>query len=62
MTVYNKVLNNLEALKLEKIRSYLPQYLDTIKDQDTSLIDSLYELLQKKWSLKIKEPQSQMLK
>ncbi|WP_350344246.1 hypothetical protein PRVXT_000638 [Proteinivorax tanatarense] len=35
------------SLKLEKIKSYLPQYLDTIKNQDTSLIDSLYELTTK---------------
>lgn len=52
MTTYNKVLNNLEKLKLEKIRSYLPNYLDIIKSSDVSLIDSLNELTQKEIEFK----------
>jgi len=52
MTTYNKVLNNLEKLKLEKIRSYLPNYLDMIKDIEVPLIDSLNELTQKEIEFK----------
>jgi len=47
MTTYNHVLNNLDKLKLEKIRDYLPNYLDHIKEQDISLIESLLELTNK---------------
>lgn len=52
MTTYNKLLYNLEKLKLEKIRSYLPTYLDSIKSSDISLIDSLLELTQKEIEFK----------
>jgi len=54
MTTYNKVLNNLEKLKLEKMRSYLPNYLDLVRDKDISLIDSLYELTSKEIEFKDK--------
>lgn len=47
MTTYNHVLNNLDKLKLEKIRDYLPNYLDHIKGNDVSLIESLLELTSK---------------
>lgn len=30
MNEYNNILNNLEVLKLEKMRSYLPNYLEEI--------------------------------
>lgn len=52
MTTYNKVLNNLEKLKLEKVHSYLPNYLDMIRETETPLIDSLYELTQKEIEFK----------
>jgi len=52
MTTYNKLLNNLEKLKLEKIRSYLPNYLDIINNSEVSLIDSLNELTQKEIEFK----------
>ena len=45
--MYNKLLNNLEALKLEKIRTYLPNYLDSIAKQDVSLTDALCHLTDK---------------
>lgn len=44
MINYNKLLNNLEILKLEKMLNYLPNYLDSIKDQDISIVDVLYNL------------------
>ncbi len=47
MTNYARLLNNLEILKLDKIRSYLPSYLDTISNKDISLIETLLELTTK---------------
>lgn len=47
MINYNKLLNNLEILKLDKILAYLPNYLTAIKGKDVALIDSLYELTNK---------------
>ena len=44
MINYNKLLNNLEVLKLEKMLNYLPNYLDSIKGQDVSIVDVLYNL------------------
>ena len=44
MINYNKLLNNLEVFKLEKMLNYLPNYLDSIKEQDISIIDILYNL------------------
>ena len=44
MINYNKLLNNLEILKLEKMLNYLPNYLDSIKGQDVSIVDVLYNL------------------
>ena len=41
MINYNKLLNNLETLKLEKMLNYLPNYLDSIKGQDVSIVDVL---------------------
>ena len=44
MINYNKLLNNLEILKLEKMLNYLPNYLDSIKEEDISIVDVLYNL------------------
>lgn len=44
MINYNKLLNNLEVLKLEKMLNYLPNYLDSIKGKDVSIVDVLYNL------------------
>ena len=44
MINYNKLLNNIEILKLEKMLNYLPNYLESIKGQDISIIDVLYNL------------------
>ena len=44
MINYNKLINNLEILKLDKMQSYLPNYLDSIKEQDISIVDILYKL------------------
>jgi len=42
--MYNKLLENLDILKLEKIRNYLPNYLDSISKENVSLSDALYHL------------------
>ncbi|MDX8337393.1 ATP-binding protein, partial [Candidatus Cetobacterium colombiensis] len=52
MINYNKVLSNLEELKLDKIRTYLPNYLNSIKDKDISIVDILYELTEKEVEFK----------
>lgn len=45
--MYQKLLKNLDDLKLEKIRNYLPNYLDAISKESVSLTDSLYHLTEK---------------
>jgi DNA replication protein DnaC len=47
MTTYNKLLNNLEILKMDKMRNYLPNYLETITEKDITFIDALFELTEK---------------
>lgn len=47
MNEYNKLLNNLEVLKLEKIRSYLPNYLDEITKKKIPFQTALLELTNK---------------
>ena len=41
MINYNKLINNLEILKLNKLVSYLPNYLKSIEGQDITLTDAL---------------------
>jgi len=45
--MYQKLLNNLAELKLEKMYSYLPNYLDSIAKSDISLVDAIYHLTEK---------------
>ena len=47
MSNYNKFLNNLEALKLEKFRSYLPNYLEEITKKEIPFTEALLELTEK---------------
>lgn len=49
---YNNLLNNLEKLKLDKMRDYLPKYIDEINKKDISFIDGLYELTEKEIKFK----------
>lgn len=44
MSKYTDVLKNLEQLKLDKIRSMLPEYLEQTKKEPPHLIESLYDL------------------
>ena len=50
--IYNKVINNLQKLKLDKMSSYLSTYLDKINKNNISFIDALYELTQKEIEFK----------
>ena len=42
MNNYNKLLNNLETLKLLKIRDNIDNYIDLINSKKKGIIDSLY--------------------
>lgn len=47
MNNYNKLLNNLETLNLDKMRDYYPNYIEKATKDNTSLTDMLYELTTK---------------
>ena len=44
MNNYNKLLNNLSTLKLEKIKDNLDYYIDSINNKEKDIVESLYEL------------------
>lgn len=44
MNNYNKLLNNLETLKLLKIKNNIDNYIDLINNKKKDIIESLYEL------------------
>lgn len=44
MSNYNKLINNLEALKLTKMRDNIDVYIDLINKKEKDLVDGLYEL------------------
>jgi len=50
--MYQKLLNNLETLKLEKMYSYLPNYLDSIAKSEVSLVDAMIHLTEKEISFR----------
>ena len=47
MNNYNKLLNNFEKLKLDKIKQLYPNYIETISKGEFTLTDALYELTEK---------------
>lgn len=47
MSEYNKLLNNLEVLKLEKFRSFLPNYIEEITKKEIPFVQALLELTEK---------------
>lgn len=47
MSNYNKLLTNLEELKLDKIRGFLPNYLDQITNEQLCFTEALYQLTEK---------------
>lgn len=44
MNIYNNVLNNLDELRLEKIKSCLADYLDSIKSRELTPLEILKDL------------------
>lgn len=52
MTNYNKLLNNLELLKLDKIKDNLDSYIDMNNNGQKSLIDALFELTSQELELR----------
>lgn len=44
MNNYNKLINNLEILKLYKFKDKLDDYIDLINNKQKTIIDALYEL------------------
>ena len=44
MNNYNKLLNNLEILKLNKVKDQLDNYIELINTKKKNIVDSLYEL------------------
>ena len=44
MSNYNKLLNNLETLKLIKVKENIDTYIDLINSKEKDIVDSLYEL------------------
>ena len=47
LTNYNKLINNLEDLKLFQIKDSLSSYIDLVKDGSKNFTDALYELTEK---------------
>lgn len=47
MSNYNKLINNLETLKLEKFRSFLPNYIEEITKNEIPFTDALLRLTEK---------------
>jgi len=47
MSTYNQLLNNLETLKLEKFRTFIPNYIDEIANSNISFTDALLKLTEK---------------
>ena len=44
MNNYNKLINNLETLKLIKIKDSIDNYIDLVNNKKKDFVDSLYEL------------------
>lgn len=47
MMKYNQLMNNLDLLKLHKIKEILPNYLDAVVQQEKSAVEILHELMEK---------------
>ena len=46
MNNYNKLINNLETLKLFKFKDKLDDYIDLINNKQKTIIDAIYELIE----------------
>ena len=52
MNTYNALVNNLEALSLNEIKSHLGPYLDMIAEGTKTAVDALYELTEMEMSFR----------
>lgn len=50
--IYKQVIQNLEKLKLDKMKNYLPTYLDEINQKEIPFLDALYTLTEKEIEFK----------
>ena len=62
LTNYNKLLNNLDALKLYTMKNNLSLYMDMINKEEKSAVDALYELTEKEVKFKTERAISTMIK
>lgn len=44
MSNYNKLLNNLEKLKLNKFRDNIDEYIDMVNNKKKNFVEALYDL------------------
>ncbi|MBQ8891592.1 MAG: IS21-like element helper ATPase IstB [Bacilli bacterium] len=44
MSNYNKLLNNLDTLKLSRFKANIDEYIDMINNKEKDIVDALYEL------------------
>lgn len=51
MSNYNKMINNLETLKLMKIRENIDKYVDLVNGKKKDFVDSIYELTESEISM-----------
>lgn len=51
-TNYNKLLNNLEELKLYTMRENLSTYIDMVTNEEKTTVDALYEMTEKEIMVK----------
>lgn len=51
-TNYNRLLNNLEELKLTSLKDNLPAYADMVSKKEKNFIEALYELTEKEKSFR----------
>ena len=61
-TNYNRLINNLEELKLYTIKNHLSQYIDMINNEEKSAVDALYELTEKEKQFKKERAITTMIK
>ena len=54
MSSYTKLMSNLEELKLEKFRSFLPNYLEEINNNNINFTDALLKLTEKEIEFKFR--------
>ena len=44
MSNYTKLINNLEILKLERVKENVDKYIELINNKEKDVVESLYEL------------------